>query len=191
MVWHDAGSSALQEPLCLLLLRRGLGLEDDGTLLEEESSGPNARARLRTVSGLFKKQVLTFVVYTCILFRVRVQSRTARALENGVLHVLYVAKCILHVTHTYFLAVARDRFADCWWAHGADSDARKHPHALCALSETQRLQASSDVRALQGRRPVVQQWSSLSLSLSIAISLSCRYLPSLSPYLYTILMFCL
>lgn len=54
----DGGGALLREPLCLLLLRRGLGLEDDGTL-EEETSGPGARPpRLRTVSGMFKKQLL-------------------------------------------------------------------------------------------------------------------------------------
>jgi hypothetical protein len=55
-----AARHALREPLCLLLLRRGLGLEDDGRELEEESgsSASRAGARLRTVAGVFKKQLL-------------------------------------------------------------------------------------------------------------------------------------
>jgi myosin heavy subunit len=50
------GSAMMRDPLCLLLLRRGLGLEDDGGAVEEEGAG--ARGRLRTVAGMFKRQLL-------------------------------------------------------------------------------------------------------------------------------------
>jgi tRNA A37 threonylcarbamoyladenosine biosynthesis protein TsaE len=54
----QGGASLLREPLCLLLMRRGLGLEDDGRQDEEAGTGTGSRGRLRTEAGLFKKQLL-------------------------------------------------------------------------------------------------------------------------------------
>ena len=54
----QGGASLLREPLCLLLMRRGLGLEDDGRQEEEAATGTGSRGRLRTEAGLFKKQLL-------------------------------------------------------------------------------------------------------------------------------------
>ena len=53
-----AGGPLLREPLCLLLMRRGLDLDDDGRQEEVAATGAGTRGRLRTVAGLFKKQLL-------------------------------------------------------------------------------------------------------------------------------------
>ena len=52
------GQGGVREPLCLLLLRRGLGLSDDGREVEDGGGGGGKRGKLRTVAGVFKEQLL-------------------------------------------------------------------------------------------------------------------------------------